>query len=122
MTGLTKIRVIRYATDGGYAPREWARAVAAAGIDAGTPDGGVARVGVQINKKRVVDVMIRVERLTTFGARLAARVRRSRSERLFASKKTLRGAVPGARRGLAVLSGVLGGDTVRVLVIEPMPD
>lgn len=119
MSGLTRIKVVRYAADGGYAPREWARAIAEAGIDAGTKDGGVSRVGVQITKKRVIDVLIRVERLDGFGAKVAAAFKRSRSDSLFRSRRRLRGEVPGAKRALAVLSGELGGDAVRVLLAEP---
>ena len=115
---LRELRVIRYAQDGGYAPREWAKAIEAAGIEAevGTP----VRVGVQITKARAVDVMIRVERLETLGDKVRAALGRTRSDRLFTARRAR--ARLGMGRALAVLAGETGGKDgckVRVLVAAP---
>jgi hypothetical protein len=111
----TTLRVTRYARDGGFAPREWAKAIEAAGIEAAP--GVSVRVGVQITKARAVDVMVRIERIDTLGSRIRAALGRTESEKLFDSKWGR--AKIGMGRGLAVLSGQMGGDTVRVLVGEP---
>ncbi len=113
---LRGLKVIRYNQDGGYAPREWARAIEAAGLD--TSQGGPVRVGVQITKARAVDVVVRIERIETLGARVRAALGRSESERLFKSRKA-RTAL-GMGRGLAVLAGESGGTSVRVLIVAPM--
>jgi hypothetical protein len=112
---LRQLKVVRYNQDGGYAPREWARAIEAAGIDAAA--GEPVRVGVQITKSRAVDVVVRVERIDTLGSRVRAALGRSESERLFKSRKA-RTAL-GMGRGLAVLAGETEGCSVRVLVGEP---
>ncbi len=113
---LRRLRVIRYNKDGGYAPREWARAIEAAGLDGS--QGGPVRVGVQITKARAVDVMVRVERIETLGARVRAALGRSESERLFKSRRAR--AALGMGRGLAVLAGEVEGVSVRVLVGAPL--
>ncbi len=115
---LRNLKVVRYNRDGGYAPREWAKAIEAAGLDGA--GGEPVRVGVQITKARAVDVVVRVERIDTLGSRVRAALGRSESERLFKSRKA-RGAL-GMKRGLAVLSGEVDGaqgGAVRVLVGEP---
>jgi hypothetical protein len=109
------LKVIRYNKDGGYAPREWARAIEAAGIAAGS--GEPVRVGVQITKARAVDVVVRVERVEGVVGRVKAALGRSESERLYRSRRAR--ARIGMGRGLAVLSGTVGDDPVRVLVGEP---
>lgn len=122
---LRNLKVVRYNQDGGYAPREWARAIEAAGISGGRKgDGGAGtapepvRVGVQITKTRAVDVVVRIERIDTLGARIRAALGRTDSDRLFRSKRGR--ARIGMARGLAVLSGTMGTDTVRVLVGAPL--
>lgn len=118
---LRGLKVIRYNQDGGYAPREWARAIEAAGLDGVAAGGGRAeavRVGVQITKARAVDVLVCVERIETLGARVRAALGRSESERLFKSRRA-RTAI-GMGRGLAVLAGAVNGVGVRVLVGEPL--
>ena len=112
---LRKLRVIRYNRDGGYAPREWARAIEAAGIEAGS--GRPVRVGVQITKARAVDVVVRVERVEGVVGRVMAALGRSESEKLFGSRR--KRARLGMGRGLAVLAGETGDGPVRVLVGEP---
>lgn len=112
---LRQLRVIRYNQDGGYAPREWARAIEAAGIAAGA--GEPVRVGVQITKTRAVDVVVRVERVGGLMGRVKAALGRTESEKLFGSRR--KRARLGMGRGLAVLAGELGGEPVRVLVGEP---
>jgi len=117
---LRNLKVVRYNQDGGYAPREWAKAIEAAGISAGSgagAAGGAVRVGVQITKARAVDVVVRIERIDTLGARVRAALGRTESEKLFRSKRGR--AKIGMARGLAVLSGTMGPDTVRVLVGAP---
>ena len=117
---LRNLKVVRYNQDGGYAPREWAKAIEAAGISAGSGTGGTGgavRVGVQITKARAVDVVVRIERIDTLGARVRAALGRTESEKLFRSKRGR--AKIGMARGLAVLSGTMGPDTVRVLVGAP---
>jgi|TARA_R110000782_G_scaffold210192_1_gene298290 hypothetical protein len=74
-------------------------------------------VGVQITKARAVDVVVRIERIDTLGARVRAALGRTESEKLFRSKRGR--AKIGMARGLAVLSGTMGPDTVRVLVGAP---
>jgi len=113
---LRKLRVVRYNQDGGYAPREWAKAIEAAGLDGA--EGVVVRVGVQITKARAVDVVVRVERIDTLGSRVRAALGRSESERLFKSRKAR--AALGMGRGLAVLAGEAQGCSVRVLVGAPL--
>ncbi len=112
---LRKLKVVRYNQDGGYAPREWAKAIEAAGIDAAA--GEPVRVGVQITKARAVDVVVRIERIDTLGSRVRAALGRSESERLFKSRRAR--AKLGMGRGLAVLTGEVDGRAVRVLVGEP---
>lgn len=112
---LRDLRVIRYAQDGGFSPREWARAIEAAGIEAraGLP----VRVGVQITKARAVDVMIRVERVEGLMSRVKAALGRSESERMFGSRSARSRA--GMGRALAVLTAEDNGVPARVLVCAP---
>lgn len=117
---LRNLKVVRYNQDGGYAPREWARAIEAAGISGGAEGseaGRPVRVGVQITKARAVDVVVRIERIDTLGARVRAMLGRTESEKLFKSRRGR--AKIGMGRGLAVLSGEMGGAPVRVLVGAP---
>ncbi len=119
MSGMLRnLRVVRYARDGGFAPREWARAIEVAGI-ASAADGPV-RVGVQITKARAVDVVVRVERSDTLGSRVRAALGRGESDVLYKSRKAR--ARLGMGRALALLTGELDGRRVRVLVAEPGPD
>lgn len=113
------LRVVRYARDAGFAPVEWARALAQASLDPTSPAIPTTRVGVQITKTRLLDVFVRVEALDTPGKRLRARLNRSESDRLFRRPRQLRQEIPLARRPLAVLSATLAGRPVRLLVAEP---
>lgn len=115
---LRNLKVVRYNRDGGYAPREWAKAIEAAGLDGA--GGEPVRVGVQITKARAVDVVVRVERIDTLGSRVRAALGRSESERLFKSRRAR--AKLGMGRGLAVLAGEVDGGSVRVLVGAPLEE
>lgn len=115
----TRTRVVRYARDAGFAPVEWARAIAAARLDPSAPSGTIARVGVQLTKTRTLDVLIRLERLDTPGRRLRGAINRTESDRLFRSRGRLRRALPECGRALAVLSAGLAGEPVRLLIVEP---
>ncbi|MEM9373505.1 MAG: hypothetical protein AAGA55_07660 [Planctomycetota bacterium] len=116
---LRRVRVVRYASDGGYAPREWANAIADEVLDPGTLDGTPVRLGVQITKARAVDVWLRIEPIGSLGRKIAAALKRTRSDRMFGSRKALRRAIPGAKRSLAVLSAEIDGKPVRVLLAQP---
>lgn len=116
---LHDIRVIRYAQDGGYAAREWLNAFASIEFPPIIADGESFRIGVQITKKRAIDVVLRIEHLDTFADRLRARVGRSASDSLFRHPKACRKNIPDARKPLAVLSARRLGKPIRILVCEP---
>ncbi|MFK7883562.1 MAG: hypothetical protein AB8F26_05185 [Phycisphaerales bacterium] len=116
---LRKVRVVRYAPDGGYAPREWANAIAQEILDPAALNGTPIRLGVQITKTRAVDVWVRIEPIGSLGKKIAAALKRTRSDRMFGSRSALRRAIPGAKRSLAVLSAEIHGKPVRVLLAQP---
>ena len=116
---ITGVRVVRYARDGGYAAVEWMRAFEGVEIPHSLGDGDTLRIGVQITRKRAIDVILRVERLNGLGDRIKARFGRTRSDVLFRRPGALRATVPQAKRPLAVLAAVHMGEPVRVLVCEP---
>ncbi|GEM_PF-1915650 len=116
---LSRVRVVRYAADGGYAPREWADAIAREILDPAALTGAPVRLGAQVTKARAVDVWVRIEPISTLGKRVAAALKRTRSDRMFGSRKALRRAIPGAERALAVLSAEVRGEPVRVLLAQP---
>lgn len=116
---LTRVRVVRYSDDGGYAPREWANAIAQEILDPAALNGTPVRLGVQITKARAVDVWVRIEPIGSLGKKIAAALKRTHSDRMFGSRKALRRAIPGAKRALAVLSAEVRGKPVRVLLAQP---
>jgi len=116
---LRRVRVVRYASDGGYAPGEWAKAIAQESLDPTALGGTPVRLGVQITKTRAVDVWVRIERVDSFRAKVKAALKRTRSDRMFGSRSALRKTIPGAKRALAVLSAEVDGRAVRVLLAKP---
>lgn len=116
---LSRVRVVRYSSEGGYAPREWANAIANEELPPSVLDGVPVRLGVQITKARAVDVWVRIEPIGTLGKKIAAALKRTRSDKMFGSRSALRRALPGARRALAVLSAEIQGTPVRVLLAQP---
>lgn len=116
---LTKVRVVRYSADGGYAPREWANAIAQEILEPAALNGTPVRLGVQITKARAVDVWVRIEPIGSLGKKIAAALKRTRSDRMFGSRSALRRTIPGAKRSLAVLSAEIQGEPVRVLLAQP---
>jgi hypothetical protein len=116
---LRRVKVVRYASDGGYAPGEWAKAIAQEHLDPSTLEGEPVRLGIQITKTRAVDVWVRIERVDSLRAKVAAALKRTRSDRMFGSRSALRRAIPGAKRSLAILSAEIQGTPVRVLLAQP---
>ena len=115
-TNIRSVRVIRYSPDGGYAAIEWLRAFETVEIPHAIGDGDTWRIGVQITKKRVIDVILHVELLDTFGDRLRGRLGRTRTDGLFRSPKRCRKTIAGAGRPLALLGARHMGTPVRILV------
>lgn len=116
------IRVIRYARDGGYAAIEWLRAFQAIELPPVIADGESFRLGVQITKKRAIDVILRIEQLDSFADKMRGQLGRTKSDSLFKHPKTCRKQVPQARRPLAVLGARHMGKPIRILVCQPKSD
>jgi len=119
---LRTIRVIRYAPDGGYAAREWLRAFGTVEFPPVISDGVAFRLGVQITKKRAIDVIVRIEHLDSFTKRMRARLGKSSSDALFKHPKRCRKTILGANRPLAVLGARHMGKPIRILVCQPKAD
>jgi hypothetical protein len=113
---IRSVRVIRYSPDGGYAAVEWLRAFETVEIPRAIGDGDTWRIGVQITKKRVIDVILHVETLDTFSDRLRGRLGRTRTDGLFRSPKRCAATIAGAGRPLALLGARHMGTPVRILV------
>ncbi|MGV6813713.1 MAG: hypothetical protein ACWA5W_01745 [Phycisphaerales bacterium] len=113
------IRVIRYAQDGGYAAREWLNAFASIEFPPTIADGESFRMGVQITKKRAIDVILRLEHLNSFTHRLRGQLNKTTSDSLFRRPKACRKQVPKSQRPLAVLSARHQGKPIRILVCQP---
>ena len=116
---LHHIRVLRYAPDGGYAAIEWLRAFRTIEFPPTLADGESFRMGVQITKKRAIDVIVRVEHLDSFTQKMRSRLGRTASDSLFRHPKLCRANVAQTRRPLAVLGARHMGKPIRVLVCEP---
>jgi len=114
-----KIRVVLYARDGGYAAMEWLRAFQTVELPLVIADGESFRLGVQITKKRAIDVILRIESLDSFTDKLRARLGKTKSDKLFLHPKACRRKVQGAKRPLAVLSARHMGKPIRILVCSP---
>jgi len=119
---LHKVRVIRYAPDGGYAAREWLRAFESVEFPPKISDGEAFRMGVQITKKRAIDVIVRIEHLDTITKRVRSRVGKSVSDGLFRHPKRCRMTIAGVRRPLAALAARHMGRPIRILVCQPIAD
>jgi len=117
-----KIRVVRYARDGGYAAMEWLRAFQTVELPPIIADGESFRLGVQITKKRAIDVILRIESLDSFTDKLRARLGKTKSDKLFHHPKTCRKKVLGTKRPLAVLSARHMGQPIRILICSPKSD
>jgi hypothetical protein len=115
-TNIRSVRVIRYAPDGGYAAIEWLRAFETVEIPHAISDGDTWRIGVQITKKRVIDVILHVEVLDSFADRLRGRFKRTRTDALFRSPKRCRSTILGSARPMALLGARHLGTPVRILV------
>lgn len=115
-TNIRSVRVIRYSPDGGYAAIEWLRAFESVEIPHAITDGDTWRIGVQITKKRVIDVILHIELLDSFGGRVKGRLGRTRTDGLFRSAKKCRKTIAGAGRPLALLGAKHLGTPVRILV------
>lgn len=115
-TNIRSVRVIRYAPDGGYAAREWLAAFEGLAFPHAVGDGDTWRMGAQITKKRVVDVVVRIEKLDGFTGMLRTRLGRTVSDTLFRNPDRCAASVPGAERPLAVLGAKHLGEPVRILV------
>ena len=115
-TNIRSVRVIRYSPDGGYAAIEWLAAFETVEIPHAISDGDTWRIGVQITKKRVIDVILHIELLDSFGGRVKGRLGRSRADRLFKSPMKCKAAIAGAGRPMALLGAKHLGTPVRILV------
>ncbi|MEZ6164242.1 MAG: hypothetical protein R3B67_07375 [Phycisphaerales bacterium] len=115
-TNIRSVRVLRYAADGGYAAVEWLRAFESVEIPHAISDGDAWRIGVQITKKRVIDVILRIETLDGFGDRLRARFKRTESDGLYTHPGRCVAQIRGAGRPLAMLGARHMGVPVRILV------
>ncbi|MFG0247126.1 MAG: hypothetical protein ACF8MF_13845 [Phycisphaerales bacterium JB052] len=115
-TNIKSVRVVRYSTDGGYAAIEWLRAFESVEIPHAISDGDTWRIGVQITKKRVIDVVLRIEKLDGFADQLRARLGRTQSDLLYKHPKRSAQLIPGSGRPLALLSAKHLGTPVRILV------
>lgn len=117
-----QIRVIRYARDGGYAAMEWLRAFEAVELPPMIADGESFRMGVQITKKRAIDVILRIESLDSFASKVRAQLGRTTSDAYFKAPKACRKKVPETKRPLAVLGARHMGKPIRILVCQPKKD
>jgi hypothetical protein len=117
-TNIRSVRVIRYEPDGGYAAIEWLRAFQSVEIPHAISDGDAWRIGVQITKKRVIDVILRVEILDGFSDRLRARLKRTASDQFYKHPGRCIAQIRGAGRPLALLSAKHLGTPIRILVCE----
>ena len=117
-----KVRVIRYARDGGYAATEWLNAFQTIELPPIIADGESFRMGVQITKKRAIDVVLRVEVLNSFTDKMRGRLNKTRSDSLFKHPKATRSQIPDARRPIAVLSARFMGKPIRILICLPKTD
>lgn len=117
-----QIRVIRYARDGGYAAIEWLRAFEKVELPPVIADGESFRMGVQITKKRAIDVILRIESLDSFPSKVRAQLGRTISDVYFKSPKTCRKKVPQTKRPLAVLGARHMGKPIRILICQPKQD
>lgn len=115
-TNIRSVRVIRYSPDGGYAAVEWLRAFQTVEIPHAITDGDTWRIGVQITKKRVIDVILHIEVLETLVDRLKGRLGRTRADTLYKSPKRCKRTIIGAGRPLALLGASHLGTPVRILV------
>lgn len=115
---LSNCRVIRYAPDGGYAPREWQHALANAEFSEPIGNAETQRLGVQITKTRAIDIIVRLEIPDGPIASIAQSFGMGASDRLFRSPKKCKTHIQGAGRALAVLAGKFGDRSARVLVCE----
>jgi hypothetical protein len=117
-----QIRVLRYARDGGYAAIEWLGAFKTVELPPVIADGESFRLGVQITKKRAIDVIIRVEVLDSFADRLKGRLSRSYSDKLYKNKRACCSVIPSSKRPMALLSARFMGKPIRILVCQPLED
>ena len=117
-TNIRSVRVIRYAPDGGYAAVEWLRAFESVEIPHAITDGDTRHIGVQITKKRVIDVIMHIELLDTFAGRVRGRLRRTRCDGLYRDRDRCARMVAGAGRPLALLGAKHLTTPVRILVCE----
>lgn len=115
-TNIRSVRVIRYASDGGYAAREWLHAFEGVEIPDGVRDGDTLRIGVQITKKRVINVIVRIEKLDGLTGLLRARLGRTESDRRYKHPKRCVATINNAGRPLALLGAKHLGDPIRILV------
>ena len=117
-----QVRVIRYAQDGGYAAIEWRNAFRTIELPPTIADGESFRMGVQITKKRAIDVILRIESLDSFTNKMRARLGRTKSDAFFKQPKSCRAQIPESRRPLAVLDARHMGKPIRILVCQPKQD
>jgi hypothetical protein len=115
---LSQCRVIRYASDGGYAPSEWQHALSNASFSEPIGNAETQRLGVQITKTRAIDIIVRLEIPDGPIASIAQSLGIGASDRLFRSPKKCKQQIRGAGRPLAVLAGKFGDRSARVLVCE----
>ncbi|MDF1808362.1 MAG: hypothetical protein P1U42_01565 [Phycisphaerales bacterium] len=119
---LHQVRVVRYASDGGYAAREWLNAFESIEFPTTMNDGDAFRMGVQITKKRAIDVILRIESIDTLRLKLRCRIGKSVSDFLFKHPKACRKSIVGVDRPLAVLGAKHMGNQIRILVCQPTRD
>jgi len=119
---LHQVRVVRYASDGGYAAREWLTAFGSIEFPTVIADGEAFRMGVQITKKRAIDVILRVETVGTLKLKIRCRIGKSVSDILFKHPKACRTSITGVDRPLAVLGAKHMGNQIRILVCQPVRD
>jgi hypothetical protein len=115
---LKQTTVIRYANDGGYAPKEWQKALKDAQFDEPITDGHTQRIGVQITKARAIDVVVRIELVSGVLGSISATFRRTKSDTLFKNPKRCKKSIQGAGRPLALLAGRFGDRSARVLICK----
>jgi hypothetical protein len=115
-TNIRSVRVIRYSPDGGYAAVEWLRAFEQIEIPDSIADGDTWRIGVQITKKRAIDVILHIEVLRSISDRVKGRLGRTRTDGLFRKPKRCRRIIVGTKRPMALLGATHQGTTVRILV------
>ena len=115
-TNIKQVRVVRYAPDGGYAAIEWLRAFETVEIPHAISDGDTWRIGVQITTKRVIDVILRVEKLDGLSDLLRARLGRTAADQLYRHPNRCRAQIEDAGRPLALLGAKHLDRPVRILV------